>query len=227
MAGTEVLMMEKFLLTQCLWPANIHILLVVLDTLQSFLLNPYRLNFWPCGLVSSPLHRDSGLDGNVGEHSIMTGMKGETCLSCLTIPSHANAFYDAFCLNEPPHWRTILNPNAISFIHFVQQEAVFQELFRKVLIIIIITISSSSISSIICSLKMCGDCRQLFLGRTQEEVSLWPHLTRKELSLLWQGEQNYATCDFFFFFYIILAFSILANTNISTMWLVESRSPKD
>lgn len=100
MAGTEVLMMEKFLLTQCLWPANIHILLVVLDTLQSFLLNPYRLNFWLCGLVSLPLHRDSGLDGNLGEYSIMTGMKGETCLSCLTIPSHANAFYDAFCLTS-------------------------------------------------------------------------------------------------------------------------------
>lgn len=93
------------------------------------------------------------------------------------------------------HWSNVLNQNAISFIHLGQQETVIQELFRKILIIIIII--SSSIPSIICSLKMCGDCKQLSLEMTQKEVSIWPHLTRKELSLPWQGEQNYATCDFF------------------------------
>lgn len=128
-------MMEKFFLTQCLWPANIHILLIVLDMLWSFLKNPYRLNFWPCGLVSSPLHRDSGLDGNLGEHAIMTGMKGETCLSYLTVPSHIVYPVMLSTLRATtPHWSTVLNLNAISFIHFGQQETVYQELFRKALI---------------------------------------------------------------------------------------------
>lgn len=67
-----------------------------------------------------------------------------------------------------PYWGTVLHLNAISFIHFVQQETVFQEFFKKVLIIQ----KSLNINSIICSLKMCGDCKQLLLEMTQKEVSI-------------------------------------------------------
>lgn len=70
--------------------------------------------------------------------------------------------YEAFCIASH---HTTLEYSSESEYHifhpFCAAGNLFQELFRKVLIIIII------IFSIICSLKICGDCKQLFLEVTR------------------------------------------------------------
>lgn len=82
-----------------------------------------------------PDHRDTNLAASSGELSAMIGWKE-------TLAYHISLFLLLLIhpmmlsslLATTPHCWAILNPNIITFMHLVQQEIVFQELFRKVLI---------------------------------------------------------------------------------------------